>query len=75
MLHGDILKKKICVVGASGLVGSHIVKEALDRNYLVNGTVTKNVNDENYKNLSLLKNYNNLELFSSNMDQIESLND
>ena len=72
---GDILKKKICVVGASGLVGSHIVKEALDRNYLVNGTVTKNVNNESYKDLSLLKNYNNLKLFSSNMDQIDSLHD
>ena len=69
------MKKKICVIGASGLVGSHIVKEALERNYFVNGTVTKSINDESYKGLSSLKNYNNLNLFSSDMDQIDSLND
>ena len=32
--------KKICVVGASGLVGSSIVRYALERGYFVNGTLT-----------------------------------
>ncbi len=37
-------QKKVCVVGASGLVGSSIVREALERGYLVNGTLrNKNI--------------------------------
>ena len=32
-------KKTICVAGASGLMGSNIVKEALSRNYKVRGTL------------------------------------
>ena len=32
--------KKICVVGASGLVGSSIARYALERGYFVNGTLT-----------------------------------
>ena len=31
--------KKICVVGASGLVGSSIVRHALEEGYFVNGTL------------------------------------
>jgi len=31
--------KTLCVVGASGLVGSNIVKAALDRGYTVHGTM------------------------------------
>lgn len=31
--------KKLCVVGASGLVGSHLVKAALDKGYRVKGTM------------------------------------
>ena len=31
--------KKICVVGASGLVGSSIVRLALEEGYFVNGTL------------------------------------
>ena len=30
---------KLCVAGASGLVGSSIVRAALERGYLVNGTL------------------------------------
>jgi nucleoside-diphosphate-sugar epimerase len=33
------VSKRICVVGASGLVGSNIVKAALDRDYTVHGTM------------------------------------
>ena len=45
------MKKKICVIGASGLVGSQIVQECLKRDYFVNGTVTKKINDSQYKEL------------------------
>ena len=33
------MNKTICVAGASGLVGSSIVKAALSRGYSVNGTL------------------------------------
>ena len=32
-------KNTLCVVGASGLLGSNILKEALARDYTVRGTV------------------------------------
>ena len=32
-------KKALCVTGASGLLGSNIVKEALAREYIVHGTM------------------------------------
>ena len=31
--------KTVCVVGASGLLGSNVLKEALTRGYKVNGTL------------------------------------
>ena len=33
------MNKTVCVAGASGLVGSSIVKAALSRGYSVNGTL------------------------------------
>ena len=69
------MKKKICVIGASGLVGSQIVKESLRRDYFVNGTVTKKINDFQYKDLFSLYKSENLKLFKANMDQIDTLND
>ena len=67
------MRKKICIIGASGLVGSNIANEALKKGYLVNGTVTKNVNDDEYKELFSLINSKNLKLFSANMDKIDTL--
>ena len=39
--------KIISIVGASGLVGSSIVRCALQRGYIVNGTLRDNNNIEN----------------------------
>ena len=61
--------KTICVVGASGLVGANIVKEALARGYRVNGTL-RNAKDTNKtKHLKALPNAENLTLFSANMSK------
>ena len=38
--------KKLCVVGASGLVGSSIVRCALEKGYIVNGTLRDKNNEE-----------------------------
>ena len=60
--------KKICVVGASGLVGSSIVRYALERGYFVNGTLTDKSDITKVKYLKKLKNSSNLELFSAKME-------
>ena len=59
--------KTVCVIGATGLVGSHIVKSALLKGYRVNGTM-RNINDhESIHYLKKLKNSENLTLFSADM--------
>ncbi len=59
--------KKICIVGASGLVGSSILRYALEKGYFVNGTL-RNIDDTNkVKYLKKLKNAQNLKLFNANM--------
>ena len=61
------MRKTLCVIGASGLVGSHIVKAALGKGYRVNGTM-RNLNDlESTSYLKKLKNSDNLTLFSADM--------
>ena len=60
--------KKICVVGASGLVGSSIVRYALERGYFVNGTLTDKSDITKVKYLKKLKNSDNLKLFSAKME-------
>ena len=60
--------KKICVVGASGLVGSSIVRCALERGYFVNGTLTDKSDITKVRYLKKLKNSRNLELFSAKME-------
>jgi nucleoside-diphosphate-sugar epimerase len=60
--------KIISIVGASGLVGSSIVRCALQRGYIVNGTLRDKSNIEKYRYLKGLPNGKNLNLFSANMD-------
>ena len=48
--------KKICVVGASGLVGSSIVRCSLERGYQVNGTLREKNNTEKSRYLKALPN-------------------
>ena len=61
------MRKTLSVIGASGLVGSHIVKAALGKGYRVNGTI-RNSNDlESTSYLKKLKNSDNLTLFSAYM--------
>ena len=59
--------KTICVAGASGLVGSSIVKEALLRGYNVHGTLRDATAKEKVHYLNLLEGSNNLKLFSADM--------
>ena len=58
---------RLCVVGASGLVGSSIVRCALEKGYVVNGTLRDKNNDEKIKYLKKLPNGKNLILYSANM--------
>ena len=67
--------KKLCVIGASGLVGSHIVKAALSKGYLVNGTMRDTGDTESVKYLKQIKNSKNLKLFSANMQNPDDLNE
>tara|TARA_Y100001970_G_scaffold293332_1_gene439459 strand:+ start:21792 stop:22898 length:1107 start_codon:yes stop_codon:yes gene_type:complete len=68
-----MIKNKICVIGASGLVGSHITCEALKRGYIVNGTMRDNSNKSKTRYLKLLQNSENLNLFTSDMRNMDSL--
>ena len=61
------MNKTVCVAGASGLVGSSIVKEALFRGYNVHGTLRDATAKEKVHYLNLLKSSNNLKLFSADM--------
>ena len=67
-------KHKICVVGASGLVGSSIIRCALENGYSVNGTI-RNKKANKVKYLKALPNSNNLTLFSADMQNTESFLD
>ena len=59
--------KRLCVVGASGLVGSSIVRCALEKGYVVNGTLRDKNNEEKIKYLKGLPNGKNLIFYSANM--------
>ena len=69
------MNKKLCIIGASGLVGSHIVKAALSKGYSVNGTMRDADDIESVKYLKQIKNSENLELFSANMQNPDELNE
>jgi nucleoside-diphosphate-sugar epimerase len=66
-------EKSICVVGASGLVGSHIVRAALERGYSVNGTMrNRNAPDKAPYLMALPDAPANLHLFDADMVNSES---
>ena len=69
------MSKTICVAGASGLVGSNIVREALSRGYQVNGTMRNVTTQERTKYLHRLKCSENLKLFSADMLVTGTFND
>ena len=69
------MSKTICVAGASGLVGSNIVREALSRGYQVNGTMRNVTTQERTKYLHRLKRSENLKLFSADMQVTGTFND
>ena len=67
------VKTTLCVVGASGLVGSNIVRAALQRGYAVNGTLRDKNVPEKTTYLSALPGAENLSLFSAEMGDESSL--
>ena len=68
------IKNKICVIGASGLVGSSIVRCALEKGYKVNGTLRDKNNPIKIKYLKKLVNSENLKLYNANMSNINDFN-
>ena len=68
--------KTVCVVGASGLLGSNILKEALARGYKVNGTLRDVIAPGKATFLNALPNAEtNLRLFEAEMADKASLDD
>ena len=69
-------EKPICVVGASGLVGSNIVKAALDRGYRVHGTLRdKDAPDKAPYLMALPGAAEQLTLYSADMADEDSFDD
>ena len=66
-------KKLLTIFGASGLVGSSILREALYRGYNVNGTLRDVDNQDRITRLKSLPSGNNADFFSANMADISSL--
>ena len=66
-------KKLLTIFGASGLVGSSILREALDRGYHVNGTLRDVDNQDRITRLKSLPSGNNADFFLANMADISSL--
>ncbi len=63
-------EKTICVAGASGLVGSNIVRAALERGYRVHGTLRDSAAPAKAPYLKALPHAaERLQLFSANMDE------
>ncbi|MEE8261076.1 MAG: NAD-dependent epimerase/dehydratase family protein [Gammaproteobacteria bacterium] len=68
--------KTLCVVGASGLVGSNIVKAALDRGYTVHGTMRDKDAPGKAPFLNALAGASErLSLFSADMDKEETFDE
>ena len=71
---GELMEKKLLTIfGASGLVGSSILREALDRGYHVNGTLRHFENQDRITRLKSLPSGKNANFFSADMADISSL--
>lgn len=71
---GELMEKKLLTIfGASGLVGSSILREALDRGYHVNGTLRDLENQDRITRLKSLPSGKNTNFFSADMADISSL--
>ena len=69
----SVTSKRIISVGASGLVGSNIVREALKRGYSVNGTMRNSADPKKEPYLKKLPGAEkNLNLFDANMNDSDS---
>ena len=66
-------KKLLTIFGASGLVGSSILREALDRGYHVNGTLRDIEKQDRITRLKSLPSGNNAKFFQADMAEISSL--
>ena len=66
-------KKLLTIFGASGLVGSSILREALERGYDVNGTVRNVETQDKITRLKNLPSGKNAKFFSADMADISSL--
>ena len=66
-------KKLLTIFGASGLVGSSILREALDKGYHVNGTLRDIEKQDRITRLKSLPSGNNAKFFSADMADISSL--
>lgn len=64
---GNTNKKKLCIAGASGLVGSNITRTALLRGYRVNGTMRDCTDPTKFPFLKSLSGGERLDLFSADM--------
>ena len=72
---GELMEKKLLTIfGASGLVGSSILREALDKGYHVNGTLRNVENEDRITRLKSLPSGKNANFFSAEMGDISSLN-
>tara|TARA_B100001057_G_scaffold484644_1_gene563039 strand:- start:5393 stop:6385 length:993 start_codon:yes stop_codon:yes gene_type:complete len=69
------MNKTVCVAGASGLVGSSIVKAALSRGYSVNGTLRDATIKDKAEYLHQLEGATNLKLFSADMQRGSDFNE
>lgn len=63
--------KTVCVTGASGFIGSHVVKQLLEKGYTVRGTVRDASNTDKYGWLNKLAEGTpgTLELFSADLEK------
>ena len=66
-------KKLLTIFGASGLVGSSILREALDSGYHVNGTLRDIEKQNRITRLKSLPSGKNAKFFSADMGEISSL--